>query len=124
LNLQNGSSPSRRKNRGFGRGLLIEGDAMKNLQEATEQICDLKGSLVALDALVTAMIHVLPHNVRADLLRTFESHAEVARTVLLHTEISEHSITAFERDVQRTSALIGLGSPDVSITERTASIHP
>ena len=80
---------------------------MKNLQEATEKICDLKGSLVALDALVTAIIHVLPDDVRAQLQRTFESHAEVARTVLLHTEISEHAIAAFERDVQRTGAMIG-----------------
>jgi len=29
---------------------------MKNLQEATERICELKGSLVALDALVTALL--------------------------------------------------------------------
>ena len=32
----------------------------------------------------------------------------VARTVLLHTSISEHTITAFERDVRRMSALIGV----------------
>ena len=80
---------------------------MKNLQEATERICDLKGSLVALDALVTALLHVLPQEVRVDLPRAFEVSAEVARTVLLHTSISEHSIAAFERDVRRTSALIG-----------------
>ena len=80
---------------------------MKNLQEATEKICDLKGSLVAMDALVTALIHVMPREMRAELLSTFEGHAEVARNVLLHTPISEHSIAAFERDVRRTSALIG-----------------
>jgi hypothetical protein len=72
---------------------------MKNLQEATEMICDLKGSLVALDA---------PVPLRDDLLRSFEGNAEVARTVLLHTSISEHTITAFERDVRRMSALIGV----------------
>jgi hypothetical protein len=80
---------------------------MKNLQEATERICDLKGSLVALDALVTALLHVLPQDTRAELARVYEGHAEVARTVLLHAPISEHSIAAFERDVRRTSALIG-----------------
>jgi len=79
---------------------------MKNLQEATERICDLKGSLVALDALVTALLGNLPAALRPELLRTFEGNAEVARTVLLHTPISEHTITAFERDVQRMSALI------------------
>jgi hypothetical protein len=81
---------------------------MKNLQEATERICDLKGSLVALDALVTSLLYVLPQEMRAELRRTFEGHAEVARTVLLHTPISEYSIAAFERDVRRTTALIGV----------------
>ena len=33
---------------------------MKNLQEATERICELKGSLVALDALVTALLRAMP----------------------------------------------------------------
>ena len=82
---------------------------MKNLQEATERICDLKGSLVALDALVTALLHELPAPLRANLLRSFEDNAEVARTVMLHTSISEHTITAFERDVNRMSHLIGAG---------------
>ena len=80
---------------------------MKNLQEATERICELKGSLVALDALVTALLQSLPANARADLLRTFEGHAEVARTVLLNASTSEHTIAAFERDIKRTSSLIG-----------------
>ena len=79
---------------------------MNNLQEATEMICDLKGSIVALDALVTALLHVLPQGERAELLRTFEAHSEIARTVLLHAPISEHTIAAFERDVHRTTALI------------------
>jgi len=79
---------------------------MKNLQEATERICDLKGSLLALDALVTALLHELPRPLRTELLHTFEGNAEVARTVLLHAPISEHTISAFDRDVSRMSALI------------------
>ena len=58
---------------------------MKNLQEATERICELKGSLVALDALVTALLQAMPVSARAGLQRTIEGHAEVARTVLLNT---------------------------------------
>jgi hypothetical protein len=83
---------------------------MKNLHEATERICELKGSLVALDALITALLHVLPDERRGELRQAFETHAEVARTVLLHTPISEHTIASFERDVDRTVALIGGGS--------------
>ena len=49
----------------------------------------------------------MPVSARAGLQRTFEGHAEVARTVLLNTSTSEHTIAAFERDVKRTSELIG-----------------
>jgi hypothetical protein len=80
---------------------------MKNLQEATERICDLKGSLVAMDALMAALIRVLPAEQRAELRTAFEDNAEVARTVMLHASISELSIAAFERDVERTTTLIG-----------------
>ena len=79
---------------------------MKNLQEATEKICELKGSVLALDALMIALIHVLPPETRAQLRSTFEHHAEVARTALLHLPISEHTIGTFERDVQRTTAIV------------------
>ncbi len=79
---------------------------MKNLQEATEKICELKGSLVAVNALLAAILRVLPDEARLELLRTFQAHAEVARTVLLNTQISETTIAAFERDVARDGALI------------------
>ena len=79
---------------------------MKNLQEATERICELKGSLVALDALVTAMLRVMPEAGRAELPDIFQAHAEVARTVLLHASISEHTLAAFEHDVQRMAQMV------------------
>ena len=34
---------------------------MKNLQEATERICELKGNAVALDVLCSALIQQLTH---------------------------------------------------------------
>jgi len=79
---------------------------MKNLADATERICELKGSLCAIDALLSALILELPAERRAHLLQKFAAHVEIARTVLLHTPISEHTINAFERDVHRTSALL------------------
>lgn len=79
---------------------------MKNLQEATEMICDLKGSLVAMDALFTALVSQLPEQSRGELVRAFLLHSEVARTVLLHTPISDVTVAAFERDVSRMSAVI------------------
>ena len=80
---------------------------MKNLQEATEKICDLKGSLVALDALVTAMLGQIPASSRAGLASAFAVNAEVARTVLLNAPVSDITVAAFEHDVARMLAYIG-----------------
>jgi hypothetical protein len=82
---------------------------MKDLQEATERICELKGSLIALDTLMTAVLLALPEAERLDAMQRFALHAEVARTVLLHGSVSELTIAAFEHDVKRLTAF-GSGS--------------
>ncbi len=82
---------------------------MRNLQEATERICELKGSVLALDALVAAMLRQMPQAARTELQGAFASHSEFARTALLHAPISEHTIASFERDVARMAALISHG---------------
>ena len=79
---------------------------MKNLQEATERICELKGSLVALNALVPAVVDVLGASSREKLVASFDVHAEAARTVMLHTDISDLVLATFERDVARNRALL------------------
>ncbi len=84
---------------------------MKNLQEATEKICELKGNLVAMDTLLSAMLSTMAVESRHSLARTFESHAEVARTVLLHAPISDLTIAAFEQDVRRMTLLARNGLP-------------
>jgi hypothetical protein len=79
---------------------------MKNLQEATERICELKGNAVALDVLCSALIQQLTPAARSRVRRLFEHDAEIARTLMLHASISEVSIAAFERDVTRLTALV------------------
>jgi hypothetical protein len=79
---------------------------MKNLQEATERICELKGNAVALDVLCSALIQQLTPGARSRVRRLFEHDAEIARTLMLHASISEVSIAAFERDVARLTALV------------------
>jgi hypothetical protein len=91
---------------------------MKNLQEATERICELKGSQVALDALMPALLKALPPDSLARLLQLFASHAEAARTVLLHATISEHAISSFERDVERMSTILAATANDEPRLER------
>jgi hypothetical protein len=79
---------------------------VKNLQEATERICELKGSQVALDALVPAVIEALSAPARARLMASFDAHAEAARTSMLHADISDIVLATFERDFARNRALI------------------
>ncbi len=94
---------------------------MKNLQEATERICELKGSQLALDALVPAVIEALSAPARAHLMVSFETHAEVVRTALLHADISDVVLAAFERDVARNLALL-LCRIEPRLSEPTASV--
>jgi len=83
---------------------------MNNLQEATERICELKGSLIALDALLPALVETLPPSTRAALLASFEAHAEAARTIMLPADISDVVLSAFERDVERHHAMLDRGA--------------
>lgn len=79
---------------------------MNNLQDATERICELKGSLVAFDALVSAIIEALPASVLGRLTESFQAHAEAARIAMLHSDISEVTLATFERDVARNQAFL------------------
>jgi Trypsin-like peptidase domain len=99
---------------------LSKGDPVKNLQEATERICELKGGLVALDVLCSALIQQLAPAARQRVLQLLEHDAEIARTVMLNASISEISIAQFERDVLRLSALLAsLGRAQAVPAERT-----
>ena len=89
---------------------------MNNLQEATEKICELKGGLLALDAVVTSLITALPEAQRATMAEALARHSEMARAVLLHAPISEHTISAFEHEVQRYGTLLEpADAPPVSV---------
>ena len=79
---------------------------MHNLQEATEKICELKGSLLALDAVVTCLITALPEAQRQEMAGAFDRYTELARAVLLNAPISEHTISAYEHEVRRYVALL------------------
>jgi len=93
---------------------------MKNLQEATERICELKGDIVALDALCGTLLQVLPAGALASFGQAFGTGAEIARTTMLNAAISELSIAAFERGVARTASLVqALTAPATRPAART-----
>lgn len=84
---------------------------MRNLQEATERICELKGSVSALDALVTALLQQMTADSRTQLMGSFAVTAEVARTMMLHAPVSDITLTAFDRDVSRMSSILAPTAP-------------
>lgn len=79
---------------------------MNNLQQATERICELKGNVVALDALCAALLQQLAPPARERFRATFEGWAELAHTAMLNADISEHALAAFDHDAARIGALI------------------
>lgn len=79
---------------------------MKNLQDVTERVCELKGSLVAIDALLPALLDAQPTAGRSALAAAFDGNAETARTVLLHAPVSDHVLNAFERQVSHLHKLL------------------
>jgi hypothetical protein len=86
--------------------IVAPGAAVNNLQEATEKICELKGSVLALDAVLTALITAMPEAERASMGALLERHGELARTVLLNAPISEHTISAYEHEMRRFGSLL------------------
>lgn len=97
---------------------------MKNLQEATERICELKGSQVALDALLPAVIETLSAPALARLTDSFEAHAEAARTMMLHSDISDVVLLTFEREVARNRALLLRSQRPTPQTSRSEVVDP
>lgn len=84
---------------------------MNNLQEATERICELKGSVLTQDVLTCAILRVLPAASRREIAPLFGQLSEAARTVLLNTPVGELVISSFEREVQRANALLASIAP-------------
>ena len=77
---------------------------MKDLQEATEKICELKGSLLAVECLLNAMALALPELQRQTARQQLKAEIEACRTVLLNAVVSEHTFQQFERDALRVSS--------------------
>lgn len=107
-----GARPQSLDNGVSTRPMPTKGADMKDLQEATEKICDLKGSLMAVETLMNAFLRCVPPNVLPSLEAAFHEEAEIARVGLLSGLSGESLLSAFERDIQRTSASLDLMRQD------------
>ena len=79
---------------------------MKDLQEATVKICELKGENISHLALLACLVRALPMEKRALLPIAFEQEIENARTVLLNSEISDHVLIGLETSASSIQTLL------------------
>lgn len=79
---------------------------MENLQQITEKICDLYGSVLTHRTFMAALIQVLPPDVVKTLAIQFQQDAEQLKAELLATKISERVLDAYERDSRLELAMI------------------
>jgi len=95
---------------------------MKNLQDASERIGELKGSLIAIDVLLPALLEALPAASHGHLVRSFEAHAEAARTVMQHAPLLDQVLATFDREITRMRAVLEGTAPAVPRTATEAAL--
>lgn len=70
---------------------------MENLQQATENICQLKGELFAMHALLDSMLQTMPMEQLRAMSQAHAQSTESARVVLLNSAIiGESVISSFD----------------------------
>ena len=80
---------------------------MKDLQEATEKICQLKGECIALQTVFDALIHTLPPALLQEFANQHARAAESARVTLLNSDrAGEHVISAFDLHTRNMETMI------------------
>lgn len=80
---------------------------MKDIQEASEKICELKGELIALQVFADALVRSLPPHVVQELLVKHEEAAEIARVTLINSDrVGESVLTSFDLHIQNWSSMV------------------
>lgn len=72
-----------------------------------EQICELQGSLLAIECFMNAMAEALPVETRQVVRAFYASETEAFRAALMASTAPEATVSAFERDVQRAAGVLG-----------------
>jgi len=68
---------------------------MKNLQEARAHICDLKGSVMALETIICALVPMIPAEHLTAFWKHLHTEKESATATLLAASVSERTVAAY-----------------------------
>lgn len=80
---------------------------MDTVDDVAKKVCELKGSLLAVECMLQAMALTLPESHRATVRQQLQCETEACRVALLGALISEHTLAQFELDAQRLTTSLG-----------------
>ncbi len=80
---------------------------MDDISRMTQQIHELKGSMLAMECFVNSLTEALSSDARVVVQAFYASESEAFRTALMTSTAPEATVAAFERDVQRALKLLG-----------------
>lgn len=79
---------------------------MKDLQEATEKICELKGECFALQSVLNALLRSLPAESVNNFVREFAQSSEIARVTIINSgQVGESVIASFDQHAQNWTSM-------------------
>jgi hypothetical protein len=79
---------------------------MQSLEDAMAKICELRGSLMAMECLLSAIVLTMPAVQRQHARAQLRIDLEACRSILLGAQVSEHTLQQFERDALRASTML------------------
>ena len=84
---------------------------MNEVDRLHSQIHELQGSLLAMECFVNSLTQSLSDDARLVVRAFYASESAAFRTALMNSTAPEATVAAFERDLQRATALLGETGP-------------
>jgi hypothetical protein len=80
---------------------------MDEVDRLTQQIHELRGSMLAMECFVNSISEALSEDARVVVRAFYASESAAFRAALMSSTAPEATVTAFERDVQRAIGVLG-----------------
>ena len=80
---------------------------MDEVDRLTEQIHELRGSMLAMECFVNSLTEALSDDARLVVRAFYASESAAFRAALMSSTAPEATVAAFERDVQRAIGVLG-----------------